>query len=163
MNYNARFSTPHKIWFDRMAQLITEKNVGHIILLHNKQNNCTETQYLKNSMKIDNCLGGGNHDYVWFTYEPDLGEVGKLLDKVAKLVPFKIDNLVIPDVCYEREDKSVPYEEVVSENTSDEGQMVEQVRDTSHKEEVWEWNRGVGNIWGELGLRGMPGAKVGIQ
>ena len=125
-----------------MAQLITEKNHGHIILLHNKQNDYSESQYLKNSMEIDNCLGGGNHNYVWFTYKPDLGEVGKLLDRVVKLVPFKIDNFVVPEVCYEREETGVPYEEVVSTNTSDEGQMVEQVRDTSHYESVEEWSRG---------------------
>ena len=37
--------------------------------------------------------------------------------------------------------------------------MVEQIKDTSHWEETEVWNRGVGNIFGELGLRGMPGAK----
>ena len=124
-----------------MAQLIPEKNVGHIILVHNKQNDNTESQYLKNSMEIDNCLGGGNHDYVWFTYRPDLCEVGKLLDKVVKILQFKIDNFDVPEVCYERKETSDSYEEVVSTNTSDEGQMVEQVRDTSHYESVQERSR----------------------
>ena len=39
-------------------------------------------------MEIVNCLGGGNHHYEWSTYRSDLGEIGKLLDKVVKLLPF---------------------------------------------------------------------------
>ncbi len=61
----------------------------------------------------------------------------------------------MPEICYDRVENGNPYEEVVATNTSDEGHMAEQVRNTGHYEDREVWDRGRGNIFGELGIRGI--------
>jgi hypothetical protein len=61
----------------------------------------------------------------------------------------------VPEICYDRVENGSRYEEVVAENTSDEGHMVEQVRDTGHYEDRLKWDRKGVNLFGHLGIRGI--------
>lgn len=157
--FTDRFSTPHQIWYDRIASLIHPGNVGHIILLHNKQTGQDDKMITKNAGRIEEKVGKENIEYIWFNHNPDDNQVTQLLNTLVNREPFRLSNLVVPAICYDRDEKGSPYDEVAAQNTSDEGHFVEQVRDTSHYENRLEWDRNGFKPFGWAGIRGIGQVK----
>lgn len=155
--FTDRFSAPHKIWYDRISSIIQQANTGHIILLHNKQTGHDEKMIMKNAVRIEEILRKENIEYIWFSHSPNDTQVTQLLNTLVNHQPFQLSNLVVPELCYERVENGSPYEEIVAENKSDEGHMVEEVKDTSHyvTKEVWDRT----TLAGTLGLRGLGKVK----
>ncbi|KAG4069970.1 hypothetical protein HA402_015194 [Bradysia odoriphaga] len=143
------FSTPHKIWFDRMVQLVSAANRGHILLLRNKEGDTTPDELAENKAEINQILGGGvKQPYFGFEFKASDEIVKSLLNTVTQMVPFQLNNLLIPEICYEKTEESAEYEELISDPTSDEGYMVKEIKDTSHYETRKEAMDGLGGLFG---------------
>jgi hypothetical protein len=131
--YTDRFSTPHKMWFDRMRDLLSDAHKGHIVLLHNKLGPIDVETKAENNLEIRGLLGS-RQEYIWFSFNADRSMTDGLLNVVTNFAPFQLSNLTIPEICYEKTVEGAPYDEELVNNRKDEGHSVEEVKDTSHYE-----------------------------
>lgn len=159
--FTDRFSMPHKMWFDRIVDLITKGNRGQILLVQNKSEQPNLELLSENKAQINHMLGGGvKQPYSCFGYNAAIEETVSLLKTVTTMTPFQLTNLVTPEICYESEVQGAEYDELIAESKKDEGRFVDEIKDTSHQEEYTTWDNS--NIFGLFGIRG-PGAKVKKQ
>lgn len=155
--FTDRFSKPHKMWFERIVNLISTDYRGHILLVQNKMGTQSLELLYENKAHINQMLGGEvRQPYSCFSYNTGNEEIMKFLQNITTMIPFNLSNLVIPEVCYEKEEQGEEYQET-NDVKRDEGTFVEETKDTSHYETREEWDNS--NILGMFGLRG-PGAKV---
>lgn len=118
-----------------MVNLITEANQSHIVLLHNKQDEFEEKTFNENKEEIKSVLDtDSRHEYFWLSFNPSDRQMQSLIDTITKRIPFKLKNLVVPEVVYEREEIGEAYDEVVAQTTKDEGRLVKIEKDTGHTE-----------------------------
>lgn len=141
------FSTPHKMWFDRMIQLISPANRGQILLLKNKESQISLEELAENKAEVNQILGGAvKQPYFSFRYDAPSENVEFLLTTISQMLPFELKNLTVPEICYRQTEESPEYEELINAATNNEGEMVEEVKDTSHHEQ-----RRRGGVAGALG------------
>ncbi|KAG4069954.1 hypothetical protein HA402_015178 [Bradysia odoriphaga] len=141
------FSTPHKIWFDRMTQLISPANRGQILLLKNKESQISLEELAENKAEVNQMLGGSvKQPYFSFQFSAPSENVEYLLTTISQMIPFELKNLTVPEICYKQTEEDPEYEELINTATNNEGQMVEEVKDTSHYEQ-----RRRGGVAGALG------------
>lgn len=158
--YTDRFSTPQKIWFDRLNGLIPKESKGNIIVVHNKLNEVFNLEKkVEYKFEVNNLIKDGTqHSYAWFGWKAPDDQVQSLLSELESLPVFQLQGLTVPEICYEKEVEGPEYEEMIGTRIEDHGSVVTTVTDKSYFKTEERWNPNT--ITGMLGLTGWPGAKV---